>query len=172
MSSERIVQVILVVQVVSAFFFVAEIVGPLLGLPIAPFNWRVHEAIEIGAALGLFIGVIFVARELRRARTRTVEAEAAIKLARSAFRDVIKERFDHWDLTPAERDVAIFAIKGFSTKEIAGFRGVSEGTIKAQSASIYRKAGVPRRPQFVSLFVDDLIDTKEDGGFGYEEQSR
>ena len=33
--------------------------------------------------------------------------------------EVLEERFTDWGLTPAERDVALFAIKGMSTQEIA-----------------------------------------------------
>ena len=68
------------------------------------------------------------------------------------------ERFNAWGLTPAERDVALFAIKGLSTAEIAGLRGTSEGTVKAQSNAIYRKAGVSSRSQLLSLFIEDLLD--------------
>ncbi len=59
-------------------------------------------------------------------------------------------------LTPAEADVALFAIKGLSTQEIATLRGVSEGTIKAQTNAIYRKADVSGRPQLLSQFLEDL----------------
>ena len=50
-----------------------------------------------------------------------------------------------------------FAIKGMSTQEIAGLRGVSEGTIKAQTNAIYRKAGISGRAQLLSLFIEDMI---------------
>ena len=73
----------------------------------------------------------------------------------------MNEHFDTWGLTPAERDVALFAIKGFSTQDMANLRGVSEGTIKAQTAAIYRKAGVSGRPQLLSLFIDNLIETED-----------
>ena len=65
--------------------------------------------------------------------------------------------FIEWALTPAERDVALFAIKGMSTSEIATLRATSEGTVKAQTNAIYRKAGVSGRPQLLSLFIDDLM---------------
>ena len=55
----------------------------------------------------------------------------------------------------------MFAIKGFSTAEIAGFRDVSEGTVKAQTNAIYRKAGVAGRPQLLSLFIDELIEADQ-----------
>jgi len=67
-------------------------------------------------------------------------------------------RFSDWGLTVAERDVALFAIKGLSTLEIASLRGTAEGTVKAQTNAIYRKAGVNGRPQLLSLFIEDLMD--------------
>lgn len=49
------------------------------------------------------------------------------------------------------------AFKGFSTGEIANMRCTSEGTVKAQTSAIYRKAGVRGRAQLLSLFIDDLV---------------
>jgi DNA-binding CsgD family transcriptional regulator len=72
--------------------------------------------------------------------------------------DILNERFDDWGLTPAERDVALFAIKGLSIADIAQMRSTSEGTVKAQTNAIYRKAGVTGRSQLLSLFIDDLMD--------------
>ena len=95
---------------------------------------------------------------VRQARARTAKAEAALRAASGAFMEVLEERFDDWNLTPAERDVALFAIKGMSTQEIAALRETSEGTVKAQTNAIYRKAGVSGRPQLLSLFIDDLMN--------------
>ena len=150
--------IILAIQAVSAAFFVLQIASSLLGLPIAPFSWNFVELIEVGAALGLLLGVVVITFALRQAQQQAKRAEDALRQARSAFRDILDERFTDWGLTPAERDVALFAIKGFSTADIAGFRDVSEGTIKAQTNAIYRKAGVTGRPQLLSLFIDELIE--------------
>ncbi|MEO6300766.1 MAG: helix-turn-helix transcriptional regulator, partial [Paracoccaceae bacterium] len=78
-----------------------------------------------------------------------------------AFLDLLEERFSEWGLTPAERDVALFAIKGMSTAEISVLRSTSEGTVKAQTNAIYRKASVSGRSQLLSLFIDDLM--RDDG---------
>ncbi|MEM6372014.1 MAG: LuxR C-terminal-related transcriptional regulator [Pseudomonadota bacterium] len=72
--------------------------------------------------------------------------------------ELLEDKFETWGLTSAERDVALFAIKGLSTQEIARARQTSEGTIKAQTNAIYRNAGVSGRSQLMSLFIDDLID--------------
>ena len=158
MNSRYVLWIIVAVQAASAAFFVFDILISVLGLPIGPFDWAFVELIQIGAAVSLVVGVVMGALVLRQTRAKADAAEKALREAQSAFRDVLDTRFRDWDLTPAERDVAMFAIKGFSTAEIAGFRDVSEGTVKAQTNAIYRKAGVSGRSQLLSLFVDALID--------------
>lgn len=153
---------VLFIQVVSAVFFISEILISVLGIPVAPYSWKLHEMTEIGAGVGLLTGVLLGTFALRTAWARTLRAEEALRMARSAFRDVIEERFASWELTPAEHDVALFAVKGFSTQDMASLRGVSEGTIKAQTAAIYRKAGVSGRSQLLSLFIDELIESEDD----------
>lgn len=169
MNNRYVLAVVLFVQMICAVFFVGQIAISVLGLPVAPIDWQLYELIEIGAALGLMIGVVVGAIALKQARQRSRQAEEALRRARSAFQDVLEERFADWNLTPAERDVALFAIKGFSTQDMAALRGVSEGTIKAQTAAIYRKAGVSGRPQLLSLFIDDLIETENGNGNGKSE---
>ncbi|MEL7151261.1 MAG: helix-turn-helix transcriptional regulator [Pseudomonadota bacterium] len=158
MNNRIVLSFVVAIQVLCALFFVGEIAVSVFGLPIGPLDWTVHELIEVGAALGLIIGSLIGGLALREARRRSRAAEEALKHARSAFRDVLDMRFTSWDLTPAERDVALFAIKGFSLQDIANLRGVSEGTIKAQSNAIYRKAGVTGRAQLLSLFIDELVE--------------
>ncbi|MDD9920909.1 MAG: helix-turn-helix transcriptional regulator [Boseongicola sp.] len=162
MNHRYFLYLVLAFQAFSAFFFVFDILAPVLGLPFATLNWTFHEIVEIAAAVGLITGFVFGGLALKRARERSAAAEEALRIAQSAFGDVLRERFKRWDLTPAEADVAMFAIKGFSIPDIANLRGVSEGTIKAQTAAIYRKAGVSGRPQLLSLFIDDLIENEND----------
>ena len=88
-------------------------------------------------------------------------AEVRLRRASGAFADLLQERFNEWGLTPSEKDVALFSIKGMSTSEIAGLRSTSEGTVKAQTNAIYRKAGVSGRSQLLSLFIEDLM--RDDG---------
>ena len=148
---------LLALQLVCAFFFVSDILSSLLGLRSTPISWQFYEFIEIGAALGLVLGVVVTASLLARSLRRQAQAEARLRAAQGAFMDLVADRFATWGLTPAERDVALFAIKGMSTGEIAALRNTSEGTVKAQTNAIYRKAGVSGRPQLLSLFIDDLM---------------
>ncbi|MDO6585894.1 LuxR C-terminal-related transcriptional regulator [Salipiger sp. 1_MG-2023] len=150
--------VLLAVQLCCTGFFLYDILSSLLGLRIAPIDWQIYELIEIGAAVGLLIGVAVTAKLLLRSLSARDKAEDSLRLASGAFLDVLEERFAEWSLTPAERDVAMMAIKGFPIAEIARMRGVSDGTVKAQTNAIYRKAGVSGRTQLLSLFIDELLD--------------
>jgi DNA-binding CsgD family transcriptional regulator len=154
--SRTVLGLILAVQAVSGLLFIANIAFSVLG--VTPMAWVVHEMTEIGAAIGLILGTVLGGFALRRSVARTREAEAKLRAASGAFMELLEERFAAWGLTPAERDVALFAIKGLSTPEIAQMRQTSEGTVKAQTAAIYRKAGVTGRPQLLSLFIEDLMD--------------
>ncbi|MFQ6554161.1 helix-turn-helix transcriptional regulator [Aestuariibius insulae] len=135
----------------------SDIAISVLGLGVAPISWRIHEAIEIGASIGLLLGLMVGAVLLRNTLQRNRRVEEQLRAASGAFLELMEDRFDQWGLTPAERDVALFAIKGFSTNEIAVMRETSEGTVKAQTNAIYRKAGVGGRPQLLSLFIEDLM---------------
>ncbi len=150
--------IILAIQVGCTLVFVSDIAISVLGLRSVPIDWQLRELIEIGAALGLVLGAVMGVIALNRSDARRRRVEDQLQAASGAFNDLLQQRFREWGLTPAERDVALFAIKGMSLAEIATLRGTSEGTIKAQSAAVYRKAGVSGRAQLLSHFVEELMD--------------
>ncbi len=151
------VAVLLVIQLVCASFFIMDILSSIFGFRDTPLSWQSRELMEIGAALGLVLGLIMGAITLYRTLGERNKARESLRRASGVFMTLLAERFEEWGLTPAEKDVALFAIKGMSTAEIAQLRSTSEGTVKAQTNAIYRKAGVSGRPQLLSLFIDDLI---------------
>lgn len=161
MRRSGLVFLLFVVQAVCALFFVGDILTSLFGLPVGPVPWELRELLEVGAAFGLSVGVVLGGLALRRALRDRHKAEERLRRASGAFADLLDERFLEWGLTAAERDVALFAIKGMSTADIARLRNTSEGTVKAQTNAIYRKAGVSGRPQLLSLFIEDLM--RDDG---------
>lgn len=148
---------VLVIQAISALYFISGILSSLIGLPIPPLNWELMELFEVLAALGLLLGLLLGAFTLRNAFRDRKLAEERLRRASGVFMDVLAERFNEWGLSPAEKDVALFALKGMSTTEIALLRTTSEGTVKAQTNAIYKKAGVTGRPQLLSLFIEDLM---------------
>lgn len=148
---------LLVLQATCALVFVMDILLSAFGIYPAPLSWSMRELLEMGAALGLFLGLILGTILVVRAVRDLHRAEARLERASAAFVDLLNARFDQWGLTAAERDVALFAIKGLSVQDMARLRETSEGTIKAQTAAIYRKANVTGRPQLLSLFIEDLM---------------
>ncbi|WP_438956238.1 helix-turn-helix transcriptional regulator [Cognatiyoonia sp.] len=95
---------------------------------------------------------------LRRSYRRQQQIEDQLRAASGAFMELMEDRFSEWGLTSAEREVALFSVKGMSAQEISALRDLSEGTVKAQTNAIYRKAGVSGRSQILSLFIDDLVE--------------
>ncbi len=152
---------IFLVQAFCAWFFVSDILASILGIRTTPLSWEMREYMEIGASIGLVLGLVVGGLLVIRALKDRNSAEERLRRASGAFADLLQEKFFEWGLTASEKDVALFAIKGMSTADIAGLRSTSEGTVKAQTNAIYRKAGVSGRSQLLSLFIDDLMS--EDG---------
>jgi DNA-binding CsgD family transcriptional regulator len=148
---------IFLIQALCALVFISDVMSSVVGIGTRPLPWELRELLEIGAALGLILGTVFGGLAMRHLLRERNEANLRLSRASGAFGDLLSEKFAEWGLTLAERDVALFAIKGLSTAEIAGLRKTSEGTVKAQTNAIYRKAGVTGRSQLLSVFIEDLM---------------
>jgi DNA-binding CsgD family transcriptional regulator len=157
MRRKLLILAMVLIQATGALFFISDIAMSVFGVQRQPLDWQTRELLEILAAVALVIGLVTSGALLVQSQRRLGRAEAQLRRASSAFMDLLEQSFVQWGLTPAERDVAFFVLKGFSTQEIAKFRNTSEGTVKAQTNAIYRKAGVTGRGQLMSLFIDDLI---------------
>jgi DNA-binding CsgD family transcriptional regulator len=118
---------------------------------------RLHGVLEALAVIGLAIGASLTLREYRHLLRRNTKVERELDVVSGAFQEVIEQHFVRWGLTTAERDVALLSIKGVPIADIATMRATREGTIKAQSAAIYRKAGVSSRSELISTMVEELI---------------
>jgi DNA-binding NarL/FixJ family response regulator len=93
--------------------------------------------------------------ELARAQGQRWRAEARSHL--DGLGAAIETQFSRWNLTEAEREVALLLLKGLSHKEVAQVRGVSERTVREQSRSIYAKAGLSGRTALSAFFLEDLL---------------
>jgi DNA-binding CsgD family transcriptional regulator len=156
MTRTAVLLFLLAVQAVCSAYFVMDMAWDLLW-PSSVNILAESDVIEALVTTALFLGLIFTVNELRQILRRHDHLTDQIKVASGAFAEVLEGRFHEWSLTKAEREVAILAIKGYSVSEMAGLRDTKQGTIKAQCASVYRKADVSGRVQLLSVFLDDLL---------------
>ena len=133
-------------------FFVGDALSDMWANPTAP-----HSVFESLVALALTLGVVFGAWALRQTLDQMRAQSRALQIARGALADAIEAQFTAWGLTPAERDVALFALKGLDVAEIAALPGAAQGTVRVQMTHVYAKAGVSNRAQFAAWFVEDLL---------------
>lgn len=101
------------------------------------------------------------AAELRRSLdARREERDAWRTSARLALRglgEAVDRQFVLWGLTPAEREVALLLLKGYSHKQVARASGRNERTARQHASAVYRKAGLSGRAELAAFFLDDLM---------------
>lgn len=140
-------------QGLAAVFFVADMTTEVMR-----DGFVIHNALEAAATLALIAGVVLGVVEIRSLIHRAKAADTALARAVTSFSDLVRQRFDDWDLTTAEREVALLVLKGLETAEIADLRNTATGTVRAQVSRVYEKSGKSTRGQFVASFIDVLIE--------------
>jgi len=98
-----------------------------------------------------------VIRDLEVARIEGQRWRAEARTLLNGLGEAIDGQFSRWNLTEAEREVALLLLKGLSLKEVAQVRATSERTIRAQARSLYAKAGVTGRAALSAFFLEDLL---------------
>lgn len=126
------------------------------------------EAVLMAVSAG---GAVWLWSTLRRTREEKWELQRDVESARAEatrWRDEARDalrglgvsigrQFDRWQLTPAEREVALLLLKGLSHREVAAVRGVSERTARQQARDVYRKADLAGRSELAAFFLEDLL---------------
>ena len=162
-----VIAAIAILQFLCMAVFLEELILSVFGYRTQPLDWSLRTAVEALAAFGLILGGVLGALLIRVANRERRRAENTLRAASGDFQALVQEDFNAWGLTPSEQDVALFMLKGFANSEIAALRQTSEGTIKAQTTAVFRKAGVSGRPQLLSHFIEELLaDDSEDDSAG------
>ena len=91
-------------------------------------------------------------------RKSELSAKTSLHALRHDFDDLLQKRFKQWAFSSAERDVALFMLRGLSILKIAELRETRPGTVKVQAHNIFKKSGVGSRAEFTSLFMEEFID--------------
>ena len=138
--------------------------------PMTPLDMLL-ELVQIVPGVTAAVGVVVVFVLHRRQREEQLAVLRDLEVARlegqrwrtesrmllSGLGEAIDAQFSRWNLTEAEREVALLLLKGLSLKEIAAVRATAERTIRAQAQSVYSKAGLTGRAALSAFFLEDLL---------------
>ena len=98
-----------------------------------------------------------VIRDLELARIQGQRWRADARSLLDGLGAAIDVQFSRWNLTEAEREVALLLLKGLSTKEIAQVRAASERTVREQARAVYTKSALTGRAALSAFFLEDLL---------------
>ena len=140
-----------------------------LDLPHSPGT--IHIVFEGLLVLLSLVAVAYLWTGWMRARRSLVRAHKASEThreerdewqerARTLLRGLGEEidtQLRTWRLTPAERETALFLLKGYGHKEIAVLLEKSERTVRQQAVAVYRKSGLSGRAELAAFFLEDLL---------------
>jgi len=129
------------------------------------------ELLEIAPIVLASVGVVLLFQMTRRQHEEQMTLIRDLELARiqgqrwrsearallNGLGEAIEVQFSRWNLSEAEREVALLLLKGLSLKEIAAVRATTERTIRAQARSVYSKAGLTGRAGLSAFFLEDLL---------------
>ena len=120
-----------------------------------------HVVVEgLVVAFGL-AGAVLVGRRLaatlRTARATTAELRSRLEASEAGLGAALDRQLEEWQLSPAEKEVALLLLKGLSHKEIGEVRAITEATARQQARAVYRKAGLGGRADLAAFFLEDLL---------------
>lgn len=130
-----------------------------------------HLLAEGSIALAALIGIFFLLRGsftlkhslvVERQHSSQLQAESEkwrlqSKKYLEGLSQTIDDQLSEWKLTKSEKEISFLLLKGLSLKEIAALRKTTEKTARAQSISIYSKAGLASRSELAAFFLEDLL---------------
>lgn len=161
----------LVLFLIAAFVFVDAITDLQEGGKIT------HVAIEILVALIALVGVGILVKSIFETKRDLQEVRQHLSMSQievekwkaesqkhvQGLSQAIDDQLSRWNLSPAEKEVALLLLKGLSLKEIAEIRNTSEKTARAQSLGIYQKSGLAGRSELSAFFLEDLLQPTGSG---------
>lgn len=135
---------------------VIEIVLLVAAIAGMGYFWRLWRA-DRARAMRLSTQVVALRGANQRWRAQADRWRVEAREALDGLATALDRQFVRWELTDAERDVAMLLLKGLALKEAAEVRGTSERTVRQQALGVYRKAGVAGRAELSAFFLEDLL---------------
>jgi DNA-binding CsgD family transcriptional regulator len=142
-----------------------------------PSTWlSFHVIFEVGMVVSGLVMATALWMGWRNAEAQAGELRASLAM-RNAERDAwrsraqvvleglgaaVQEQLIEWDLTRAEREVALLLLKGYSHKAIARTTGRNDQTARQHASSVYQKSGLAGRAELAAYFLEGLELPDED----------
>jgi DNA-binding CsgD family transcriptional regulator len=145
----------------------------------SPRIWRgLHGVVEVSFILLGALTALLLLRGWRETERSLTQVHAALAsrqaerdrwqvLAQNALRglgEAMERQFDSWGLTPAEKETALFLLKGYSHKEVARLTNRSDRTVRQHAVSVYRKSGLSGRAELAAFFFEDMLLPSSEAG--------
>lgn len=135
-------------------------------------RWQVSIGLAVMLALSVAAGgfvrtrraghkrELSLSRQLGEARVVAEHERDKLREVLSGLGEEIDKQFEKWELTTAEREVALLILKGLRHKEIAAVRNTSERTVRQQALAVYKKAGLDGRTDLAAFFLEDFLPSR------------
>lgn len=134
-----------------------------------------HVLIEGAAGLAALFGIFYFIKDSFKLKHELTESlKENIQLKKEAHEWKLEahkyieglslsidQQLSKWNLSAAEKEVALLLLKGLSLKEIAEVRSTTEKTARAQSIAIYSKSGLSGRSELAAFFLEDLLQPQK-----------
>lgn len=160
-------------RIVTSFIFVLLLAA--IGFDLSQDDWQALSISEIGIEMVIVLlaclGFAFLWFRLEKESEKSKVSEKSfaqlneemerwkIQSAQFVleFQTLIDSHFALWGLTPSEKDVAMFLLKGLNFKEIADIRGSSTNTVRNQAHIVYEKSELTGRNDLAAYFMEELF---------------
>ncbi len=127
----------------------------------------IQESVLILISSGLFLFLIIDIRQrsnalkalrddLELSNNKVSQMSEELKRSKRDFFAAVQEQFERWQLTPSEKEVGLFLLKGLSLNEIAELRQTSEKTIRHQASAVYKKSDCTGRHELAAFFFEEM----------------
>lgn len=153
MVSTHFSKINLVSSLLLIVFFIQDIAHDLL----IEKELNIHSYVETVIVILLTVLFVYQIKEFKSLSYKLELSEKNVEKLKQELSVVIKEQFQSWGFTNAEKEVAWLILKGFSYNDISIIRKVSEKTINQQAGNIFKKSSAKNRHEFISGFIEDLL---------------
>ncbi len=121
-------------------------------------EWAVNHVFITVINLILIVCIILGWIIVKKMNRHQSKLEDKVALASDAFREMLEQYFEEWNLSASEIEIFHLLLKGCTIAEISEIRGTAVGTIKSQTNAIYKKSGYSNKTQLLSALIEDLTD--------------